>query len=405
MTVDVTIQQNAVTVAPSSAITVATQQHEVGVTATSTGVAVTVAPVAPTIRIDQGVAVTVAPATAQLTVAPGAPPLTVQEIDGSPTVNHVTTLRVSNGTLTNDGAGQVTITTGGGGGGNVAHLDTPNTFTAENLFTTSVGIGNRADPTEGGGAVDVLAIQETLTTMPDVGMAVHGVQVDLIAAFPDVPLPSLVAGLNFRVRTDPTSPVAANLLFGMLGVVEHRGSAFFNNAYGLSGAGYNFGDGSIGELNGIEVDVANYSGTGTVGIVRGIHIDPAFDSGPVSTRVGLDIDSQLQGVATVVFALRTQGGETRHSTGSPTTVGLSIQRDPVQTADLLRILDSDGTTILQRTNANGYDIISRTSAPADSELNPNECAFWFDPTPGNAKLMIKAKDSAGTVVTGQVALT
>lgn len=41
--------------------------------------------------------------------------LTVAEIDGAPSVAGVRTIRVSNGTLTDDGAGQVTITTGGGG--------------------------------------------------------------------------------------------------------------------------------------------------------------------------------------------------------------------------------------------------------------------------------------------------
>ena len=43
--------------------------------------------------------------------------LSVKEVDGSPNVADVRTIVVSNGTLTNDGNGQVTITTGGGGGG------------------------------------------------------------------------------------------------------------------------------------------------------------------------------------------------------------------------------------------------------------------------------------------------
>ena len=45
--------------------------------------------------------------------------LSVKEADGSPNVADVRTIVVSNGTLTNDGNGQVTITTGGGGGGDV----------------------------------------------------------------------------------------------------------------------------------------------------------------------------------------------------------------------------------------------------------------------------------------------
>lgn len=42
--------------------------------------------------------------------------LRVREVDGAPNVFPVSTIVVSNGTLTNDGGGQVTITTGGGGG-------------------------------------------------------------------------------------------------------------------------------------------------------------------------------------------------------------------------------------------------------------------------------------------------
>jgi hypothetical protein len=40
--------------------------------------------------------------------------LTVEEVDGSPSVSSVETIVVSNGTLTDDGGGQVTVTTGGG---------------------------------------------------------------------------------------------------------------------------------------------------------------------------------------------------------------------------------------------------------------------------------------------------
>jgi hypothetical protein len=52
--------------------------------------------------------------------------LTVKEVDGSPSVSSVDTIVVSNGTLTDDGGGQVTITTGGGGGcGTLPESDHP----------------------------------------------------------------------------------------------------------------------------------------------------------------------------------------------------------------------------------------------------------------------------------------
>jgi len=43
--------------------------------------------------------------------------LLVREIDGAPSVSSVATIRVSNGTLVDNGGGDVTLTTGGGGGG------------------------------------------------------------------------------------------------------------------------------------------------------------------------------------------------------------------------------------------------------------------------------------------------
>ena len=54
--------------------------------------------------------------------------LTVQEQDGVPTVNNVTTIKVSNGTLTDNTGGVVSITTGGGGGGGITNSAPANTI-------------------------------------------------------------------------------------------------------------------------------------------------------------------------------------------------------------------------------------------------------------------------------------
>ena len=61
--------------------------------------------------------------------------ITVKEVDGDPNVTGVTTIRVTNGTLTDDGAGQVTITTGGGGGSDPRF----NTVTAEGFYVQGGG--------------------------------------------------------------------------------------------------------------------------------------------------------------------------------------------------------------------------------------------------------------------------
>lgn len=46
--------------------------------------------------------------------------LTVQDIDGNPTATNVNTIKFTNGSVTDDGAGVVTVTTGSGGGGDVS---------------------------------------------------------------------------------------------------------------------------------------------------------------------------------------------------------------------------------------------------------------------------------------------
>lgn len=53
----------------------------------------------------------------------------------------------------------------------------------------------------------------------------------------------------------------------------------------------------------------------------------------------------------------------------------------------------------------GLNTVTSNAAPADASLATNELAFWFDSTVAASKLMIKAKDAAGTVVTGSVTLT
>ena len=72
--------------------------------------------------------------------------LRVREVDGTPNVFPVNTIVVSNGTLTNDGGGQVTITTGGGGGGGVS-------ITADNSGTTFIDATVSPSPITGTGTI------------------------------------------------------------------------------------------------------------------------------------------------------------------------------------------------------------------------------------------------------------
>lgn len=73
-------------------------------------------------------------------------------------------------------------------------------------------------------------------------------------------------------------------------------------------------------------------------------------------------------------------------------------------ADMQRWITNDGNTILSRVNKNGVYMTQVSTVPADADLVTGELALWFDKTAGAAKLMIKAKNASGTVVTGSVAL-
>lgn len=75
-----------------------------------------------------------------------------------------------------------------------------------------------------------------------------------------------------------------------------------------------------------------------------------------------------------------------------------------QVADQLSIRASDGTTVQSRFDKDGYFATRKSAAPADADVATGELFFWFDTTAGAAKLMVKAKDSGGTVRTAAVAL-
>lgn len=57
-----------------------------------------------------------------------------------------------------------------------------------------------------------------------------------------------------------------------------------------------------------------------------------------------------------------------------------------------------------RSNAFGYTSIANNAAPADGDLVAGELAFWFDPTNGVSKFMLKGKSLNGIVVTAAVLL-
>lgn len=105
-------------------------------------------------------------------------------------------------------------------------------------------------------------------------------------------------------------------------------------------------------------------------------------------------------------SLRLIGNGTLIPAATASSIPLGIQRATSQTADLLRFLDTDGTTLIgTEIDKNGVLTILRNTAPADGDLAANQAKIWFDPSNGAAKLMIRAKQADGTVKTGSVAVT
>ncbi|MFN2576343.1 MAG: tail fiber domain-containing protein [Pyrinomonadaceae bacterium] len=90
------------------------------------------------VMLAAGANVTITPSGNTLTIASagGGASLTVKEEDGNPSVTSVSELRVSNGTLTDNGAGSVSITTSGTGGSSILNQTTQQTSANFNIDGT-----------------------------------------------------------------------------------------------------------------------------------------------------------------------------------------------------------------------------------------------------------------------------
>jgi hypothetical protein len=65
---------------------------------------------------------------------------------------------------------------------------------------------------------------------------------------------------------------------------------------------------------------------------------------------------------------------------------------------------TNASALFQISAALAVNFLGFVTAPADGALSATSCSLWLDATPGATKLMIKAKDSNGTVRTGSVNL-
>lgn len=75
-----------------------------------------------------------------------------------------------------------------------------------------------------------------------------------------------------------------------------------------------------------------------------------------------------------------------------------IQPPPAQTADLLRLTASNGTTVIGRFDKLGRLGIRTVAVPLDADVATSEMIVWLKDTVGSAGLQLRSKDSAGTIV-------
>lgn len=88
----------------------------------------------------------------------------------------------------------------------------------------------------------------------------------------------------------------------------------------------------------------------------------------------------------------------------PGDILLNVAAGAGQTGDLIVAFDEDFNKVV-RVLPRGAVVIAAHATPDDADIATGQMALWFDQTPSASKFMIKAKDSDGTVVTGEVALS
>lgn len=109
----------------------------------------------------------------------------------------------------------------------------------------------------------------------------------------------------------------------------------------------------------------------------------------------------VNGDAATVFTLSTSGDAAHRMRRADAT--FDVIAHATQNRDVVRIINDGGTRIAGITLAGGL-MTACHAAPADAELANGDAAIWLDQTPAATKLMVKAKDSAGTVRTAAVNL-
>ncbi|MEA2495169.1 MAG: hypothetical protein QOJ29_3080 [Thermoleophilaceae bacterium] len=75
-----------------------------------------------------------------------------------------------------------------------------------------------------------------------------------------------------------------------------------------------------------------------------------------------------------------------------------------QSQPIIEVQDS-GSGKLGGFDKSGYFFTKKTSAPSDSDVGTGQAFLWFDQSPGNPRLIVKARDANGNIRTGSLQLS
>ena len=214
-------------------------------------------------------------------------------------------------------------------------------------------------------------------------------------------------GVSFNFNhTGPEDVDEIDIMYGFIHL--HDGCGYIANTYGYTFRMDNDGCNVAGEVIGFHSAI-NLSNAANIATAYQIRLDPPSCSGSSTwtNNYAIKIGNQVNSHITNSYAVWSDGGRWVIHSGGDTVSSMTIFGTGGQTANIQEWRTEDGGAgILDAAvSHHGYFVTAKNAAPNDSEVDTNQAAYWFDPTPGSAKFMIKAKDSNGAVVTAAISLT
>ena len=311
--------------------------------------------------------------------------LKVTEQDGTPFVGNVNEIKVSNGTLTDDGGGTVSVTTGGGGGG-------AGTVTSVSTSLSGLSVANATTTPAISGTLGVASGGTGATTLTDGGILLGS------GAGAITPLAQATNG-QLVIGSTGADPVLATLASagGTVTITNSAGGINLEAATGSMTSWTLRGNSGVNQTI-TDAEQVTFSGSGGLTTVAG-----AVDLLTVQTTGVLeDLNTLGAPTADGEFIVATGAGAFAYETGA--TVRTSLGLGTIATQDANSVFLTGGTIagITDLAIADGGTGQSTAQAAIDAltavAAATNEFVLTKDTGTGNA--IWKVASGGGGVITG-----